>query len=356
MHSLANRGVPLEEHPGAAPNELEWDNVRAFLEVVRRGSIRAAARFLGVSINTIARRIDRLEQELSTKLITRHIGGINLTAEGAEILAAAREMERASFSLIRARDRTRPEMAGELRLATTEALGSFWLGPRLVEFRQAHPKLLVDLNCAMRSADVLRLEADASIQLTRPSDADLKAVRVGRIHSMPAASPAYLDRYGVPKSLEELRAKHRLTLQFADQTGTQELYERLFPGVPYVDLVAFRTNSSSALLWSLIKGAGIGWAPTYIHAIGPQIVPVDIDPSLIFGFDVWLSYHPDAARIPRVRRLIDWVKECFSAARYPWFRDEFIHPRDLPGMYDGPPLVNLFQGVTWSDRSQAGAA
>jgi hypothetical protein len=98
-------------------------------------------------------------------------------------------------------------------------------------------------------------------------------------------------------------------------------------------------------LWAIIKGAGIGWSPTYIHVMGPKMVPLDID--AVFPFDIWLTYHPDAARVPRVRRLIDWIIENFDPKTFPWFRDEFIHPRDLPSHYHGPPLVNLFEGITW---------
>ena len=69
------------------------------------------------------------------------------------------------------------------------------------------------------------------------------------------------------------------------------------------ELVKFSTNNSTALLWAIIKGAGIGWSPTYIHVMGPKMVPLDI--GAIFPFDIWLTYHPDAARVPRVRRMID---------------------------------------------------
>jgi len=75
-------------------------------------------------------------------------------------------------------------------------------------------------------------------------------------------------------------------------------------------------------LWAIIKGAGIGWSPTYIHVMGPKMVPLDID--AIFPFDIWLTYHPDAARVPRVRRMIDWIVENFDPKVFPWFRDEFI--------------------------------
>lgn len=72
---------------------------------------------------------------------------------------------------------------------------------------------------------------------------------------------------------------------------------------------------------------------------------LDLGGDLIFPFDVWLTYHPDAIRTPKVRRLVDWVIESFDAKKFPWFRDEFIHPKELAAHYKGPPLVNLFEGL-----------
>jgi DNA-binding transcriptional LysR family regulator len=338
--------VPQTDHSGAGPaaTSPDWEAIRCFLQLVRHGSFRSAADRLGLSANALRRKIDELERELGTVLVTRHVDGVRPTTEGAEILVAAKKMEEAAFGLVLARDRALPAMSGEVRLGVTEAFGTFWLGPRLVEFQRAYPHLKVDLACAMRSADVLRLEADVAIQLTRPTTPDVKVVRLGRIHSMPAAAPSYLAIYGTPKTIDDVRT-HRLAMQFADQTRSEELLTGLFPGIPLSEIVSFSTNNSTALLWAIIKGAGIGWAPTYIHVIGPKMVPLDI--GAIFPFEIWLTYHPDAARVPRVRRLIDWIVENFDPKTFPWFRDEFIHPRDLPSQYRGPPLVNLFEGLTW---------
>jgi len=312
-----------------------------FLEVARRGSFRSAADHLGLSINVLRRRIAELEHRLGVTLFTRHVDGVRTTAEGEEILIAARKMESASFGLIRARDRSVSSLVGEVRLAVTEGLGTFWLAPRLVEFQRAHPRLIVDLNCAMQSADVLRLEADAAVQLNKPTNPDLKIVKLGRLHSMPFAAPSYIETYGAPKTIEE-GLKHRLVLQVADQTATLELFERTYPGVSQEGLVAMRTNVSSAHYWSVAKGAGIGILPTYASAVGARVTPIDV--GLNFHFDIWLTYHPDAVRIPRVRRMVDWLVDAFDPKRFPWFRDEFIHPSDLPREYKGAPIVNLFEG------------
>ena len=227
--------------------------------------------------------------------------------------------------------------AGEVKLAVTEGLGTFWLAPRLAEFHGKNRNLLVDLRCAMRPADMLRLEADAAVQIVRPPDADLKVVKLGRLHAIPYAAASYVERHGVPKNLEEL-AQHRLVFQTGEQ-APQELYAAVLGERAPAGLVCMRTNSSSAHALAIGSGAGIGWLATYASAIADGLVAVDLD--VRRAFDVWLTYHPDAAAIPRVRRVIDWVIDCFDPRRFPWFRDEFVHPKEFAELYRGEPLFNL---------------
>ena len=42
--------------------------------------------------------------------------------------------------------------------------------------------------------------------------------------------------------------------------------------------------------------------------------------------------------------MIDWAIKAFSPQKFPWFRDEFIHPDELASAYRGEPLVNMFAG------------
>jgi DNA-binding transcriptional LysR family regulator len=358
MQPLTDRGVPPEERQefrSHAPLP-DWEAIRIFLEVVRCGSFRSASERLCQSVNVLRRRIEELEHQLNTTLITRHVDGVRITSEGEGILAAAKRMELVSFELIRARDRAVPAISGEVRLAVTEGLGTFWVAPRLAELHYKYPRLLVDLSCAMKSADVLRLEADAAVQLTKPSAPDLKIVKLGRLHAMPFAAQSYVETYGLPRTREEF-LKHRIVLQVADQTQTVEIYERLFPGRAQQGFVAMRTNVSSAHIWAISKGVGIGWAPTYVHAIGGRMVPIDVaGEDFRLPFDIWLTYHPDAGRIPRVRKMIDWIIDSFDPRKFPWFRDEFIHPDDLPKEYGGAPMVNLFEGFLSQERALTDSA
>ena len=343
MRALSTRGEPPEAHGEAANirSTPDWNSVRVFLEVVRRGSIRSAADHMSVSFSALRRKIAHLEQQLNTSLITRHIDGVRLTPEGQQIFDAACRMEAAAFGLVRAKGVTAPDVSGEVKIAVTEGTGTFWLAPRLVELQRTYPKLLVNLKCLMSPADVSSLEADLAIQLIRPNSLELKVVRLGFLHTMPFAAPSYIDTYGSPATFEELKT-HRFVLHVAEQTQAKMLFGQYAPDLPRLGTVALQTNVASAHLWAVSKGAGIGWLPTYTHFVGGRIVPIEAGPR--FVFEIWLTYHPDVARIARVRRVIDWVKDSFDAQKFPWFGEKFVHPNDLPKAYHGVPLINMFEG------------
>jgi DNA-binding transcriptional LysR family regulator len=348
MHLALERGVPQEErHKVALGGLTDWDAARVFLEVVRCGSFRSAAERLELSINVVRRRIDDFERQIGATLFTRDVHGTRLTDEGALVVSAVERMEAAAFDLLRAGNSVANTVSGEVRVAVTEGLGTFWLAPRLVEFQQSFPSILVDLHCAMRSADVSRHEADIAIHLSRPAALDVKLVRLGRMHLMLFASPKYLETYGTPTSAKEL-IKHRLVMQVADQTAAKETFDSWFPGHAQQDLLVMKTNVSSANYWAVANGAGIGVFPTYACALGGEMVPLEIE--LRRPFDIWLSYHPGNGRIPRVRHMIDWLVEAFNPARFPWFKDEFVHPGEFKAVYKGESLTHQFGGFSTEGR------
>ncbi len=344
MHLALEQGVPQEERHQAALGGLsDWDAARVFLEVVRCGSFRSAAERLELSINVVRRRIDDFERQIGATLFTRDVHGTRLTDEGTLVVSAVERMEAASFDLLRAGNSVTNTLSGEVRVAITEGLGTFWLAPRLVEFQQSFPNIVVDLQCAMRSADVSRHEADIAIHLSQPTAPEVKIVRLGRVHLMFFAGEKYIDRYGAPRDAAEL-VKHRLVMQVADKAAAKQAFESLFPGHSPRDLVVMTTNVSSANYWAVANGAGIGLFPTYACALGGKMIPLEVE--LRHAYDIWLSYHPGSGRIPRIRHMIDWLVEAFNPAKFPWFKDEFIHPSEFKSVYKSETLTHLFGGFS----------
>lgn len=334
------RGRRKEQWGGVDPPTIpDWEAAHAFLEVARCGSFRSAAQKLNQSINVLRRRLDAFEEELGFPLLIRHINGVQLTAEGQKIYAAAREMESASFGLLQARQLSSDQIAGEVALSTTEGLGSGWLMPRLVEFQRANPNLTVNLHCAQNPPDLLRLEADLSVQVDRPTERDLKVVKLGRLHMMLFAAKSYLDVHGYPAKVSEL-ANHRFVVMADHEQRWEEHYEKLFPDFSPASLIRQRNNLGSTHFSAVLAGAGIGALPSYTSIWTKSLVPLHL--GINSALDIWLVYRADAKRIDRVRRTIEWVGQVYDPRRFPWFRDEFIHPDRFAEIYKGPALENSF--------------
>jgi DNA-binding transcriptional LysR family regulator len=309
-------------------DRVSWDDLRVFAIAGRELSLRKAAVVLRTSSSTVVRRIERLEAILGVRLLDRLPDGVALTPEGRSVFAAAQQMERASLAVRAQLDRELTKR-GVVRCAVTEGLGTFWIVPHLAEFSRANPNTIVDLRCSTHSADVLRMEADVAIQLTRPDRPDQVVTRLGRLHIYPFASRRYVETYGLPKNAEEM-TRHRLV----HQTGPH-LDDSPWPrflGLSDVEgLVVACTNASAAHFYAVEMGLGIGALATYALPLGADLIPVDI--GFQHQIDVWMTYHRDIRNVRRVAVFIDWLRSLFDSKQYPWFGDEFIHPNNLPKTY-----------------------
>lgn len=321
-------------------SQLSWDDLRIFLACVENKSFRQTADVLKVSSSTIVRRIQRLESALGIRLFHRLPEGVAPTEEAQAIINSARSMERAIYDVCRKSARPDEATRGQVKISVTEGLGTFWVMPRLIEFQRGHPYLTIDLRCAMENADVLRMEADMAIQLERPTSPDLKLVKLGRLHIYPFVSKSYADVFGLPKSVDDI-VNHRLVDQAAPQVEEGVVARKL--GLESIEgIVGVRTNASSAMLYAIEKGAGIGALPTYASVINLPVLPVDL--GIGHHLDIWLTYHPDVRETPRIALVIGWLKSIFDPDRYPWFRDEFIHPNELAEMATGDLAIHGFGG------------
>lgn len=321
MPGNPRRGVAVVQREIVeASRSVSWDYLRLFLACAESGSFRRASKSLAIDCATVVRRIDRLETAIGQRLFNRLNFGVTLTDDGNLLAADVRAMERCSLDIIRRTKIVDERVRGVVRVAITEGLGTYWLMPKLIEFQYANRMLTFELNCTMELTDVSRLQADISIQFKRPSNPDMIATRLGRLHVFPFVAESYQRLFGLPTSLQDLR-HHRLLQQVSPQFEESVFTEKLhnFEGA-----VGIRTNASSALLYAVERGAGVGLLPTYALALGARLVPVEI--GITHFHDIWVTYHPDLKNSDRHMVVLGWLRRIFNPQVYPCFKDEFIHP------------------------------
>lgn len=298
-----------------------------------------------MSVNTVRRTISRLEDVLGYPLLFRESEGVRLTDEGRRVVLAAREVENSVSDMWRVASMAERDANGPIRLAITEGLGSFWLTPRIVDHMNANgAQNRIELQCAMRSVDVLRMEADISVQLERPNRPELKTKLLGYLHLKPFASRGYLEKFGHPKNVADM-VNHRVVEQQTDQLRGYEL-DKIF-GPQIADrMVRMKTNFSSAHYWAVAKGAGIGLMPNYARAIGGSVEHVDL--GFDFRVEIWLATHPEVTKSARHKNFIEFLTESFDERRFPWFGSKTMTPEEIETEFSREDLKAYFEGFTAS--------
>jgi len=144
---------------------MNWENIKVFVEIARCGSIKQAAKALGVNHSTVLRRINSLEEELNLQLFRRLQGGYEITVQGERILETALIMDRDAAALQRQALAGEETLQGPLHIACMPNDFIDML-PSLMAFHQQYPdiELNVESGAELRNLDVL--EADVLIRLS----------------------------------------------------------------------------------------------------------------------------------------------------------------------------------------------
>ena len=183
---------------------MDWDKLRIFHAVAEAGSFTHAGESLNLSQSAVSRQISALEESLNVSLFHRHARGLILTEQGELLYRTAHEvfakLAMAEAQLSESKDRPK----GQLKVTTTVALGSTWLTPRMGEFLDVYPDVTVDLLLDDRELDLSMREADVAIRMAPPRQPELIQRHLMTVHLNIYAAPAYITRYGLPKTVEEL--------------------------------------------------------------------------------------------------------------------------------------------------------
>jgi DNA-binding transcriptional LysR family regulator len=335
--------VNTPDPSGRALASREWANLRFLLAVGQTGSLRAAAKELGVSVNTVRAHLERLETARGLRLIKRSNTGAALTEAGTIVYRAALEMSKARFDIGDGPDDVL--MApGRLTLACTEGLGVSWLTPHISNLSMMLSPLTVDVQFDYDLERDRSVSADIGISFVPPSNPNLISAKLGMLHFMLFAAPSYLEQYGTPESFDDL-GDHVFVEQVAPGYNTSAIDLLLGADRP-PSTTAIRTNSALTQGYAAASGAGIAILPSYTCAVTRGLIPLPVVPQM--KIPVHFYYHAAARHSPAVRAAIDWLKEAFDPVRYPWFQDRFVHPRDFAALHaetGGDSVISLFGQV-----------
>lgn len=188
--------------------------MQVFVAVVEEGSFSAAARRLMMTPSTVSKLVARLEGRLGVRLVERSTRRLSLTSEGHIYYERAHRMLADLEELERELAAGSAGASGSVRINASVAFGTIAIEPLLPEFWVGHPNIIVDLSLSDEMADLYLERTDIAFRVGGLADSSLTTRRIGTARRMIVASPAYLDRTGVPETIEDLDRHNCLGFNF----------------------------------------------------------------------------------------------------------------------------------------------
>jgi DNA-binding transcriptional LysR family regulator len=291
-------------------SNFNWALIPSFLAALDRGSLMAAARALDTSQPTVGRHVGELEAQLGVVLFERTGRGLVPTAHAHRLAEAARSMSGAADQLARQASGAQLEARGTVRISASQPVTCVLLPPLLLQMRELHPDIQIELVSSNAVSNLLQREADIALRMVRPDQSSLVAKRVGQVAIGTFAHRDYLRRRGTPRVPTDLLA-HDLV---GNDRNTDILRGFAAMGFPLQrEDFAVRTDDLNAYQAAVTSGLGVGFLARYAVRENPELVPLlpmlDIPP-----LPMWLAVHREIRSNPRIRRVWEFLATALPQA------------------------------------------
>ena len=284
---------------------MDWGHLEYFLAVARTGSLSGAAKLLCVNHSTVARRMEKLEQQLNVRLFDHLNSGYQLTDDGLALKKHAAQVEREINQIQGAFSGSETKLRGTIKISKPSS-GLLNLAPLLAAFHHRYPDINLELTAGGKRSEIARMEADVAIRLTNDPPEALVARKLGQLPINIFGNRAYLERAGT-RNL----AEYDWLVWHADDS-LLNMEPELKREIPNARIV-LRTSSYNELFEAVNAGMGVS-------LLSPLRLPKThqlqaLSPSLHqFDLGVWLLSHPDLRNRERIRVFRDFMIEHLGGA------------------------------------------
>ncbi|MER8611675.1 LysR family transcriptional regulator [Mesorhizobium sp. M1136] len=237
-------------------------DIEAFLAVVERGNLSAAARHLSRSLHSVSRSLAALETSVGVELVRRTTHNTQTTEAGHDFY---RRVKPALSEIVEAKaeaGKRSAEPFGLLRVGAPVLFGPTYLVPVVARFMERYPRIEVDLKLSDRFVDLIEDELDLAVRIGELRDYDLKARRLGAMRLVIFGAPSYFATYGRPQHPKEL-ANHQCIFRNTDRDAGKWQFLEAGKQLSVNVGARFHVDNAAASHAAVAAGLGIGRVPLW---------------------------------------------------------------------------------------------
>ena len=285
---------------------MRWEGISEFVCVAEYESFTRAARTLGISTAQVSRQISALEQRLNIKLLYRTTRKVSLTEEGRVFYQYCRSVLDGLDAAEQAVSNLQSKPQGRIKLTAPVTYGEQQLLPLINDFMMQYRDIEVTAFLSNQQIDLVEGGYDLAIRIGKLRDSTMMAKKLSLRTNFVCATPAYLNQYGVPRTLDDLN-QHNCLL------GTRDYWHFVEDGTEKNLRVSgsIQCNSGYSLVDAALKGLGIVQLPDYYvqkHLASGALVSL-LDDYREPEESIWALYPHNRQLSPKIRLLVDYLAE-----------------------------------------------
>lgn len=293
---------------------MRLDVIETFVTIVDAGSMREAARRLGVSKSVVSHRLASLEESLGTALLQRTTRAQALTDAGALFYERCQRIIQDFREATEMVGACRESLAGPLRIAAPNTFGVRHLMPVLEAFVRQNPEIVPTVDFNDRVVDLVGGGYDVAVRIGHLADSTLIAKKLAPCRGVVIASPDYLARHGTPRTVEEL-GSHSATGYVSLRPYEEWIFRGPGERRRTVRLrAAMHLNNGEAQVAAAAAGFCLACLPRFIAAdalAAGRVVALDLDAEPDAGA-IFAVYAGEQRQSSRIRAFVDHLAEAFS--------------------------------------------
>jgi len=307
--------MPFEDDPSqlylGAGLMNRFSDMQLLVDAADLCSLSAAGRRAGLSPAAASACVQRVEAALGARLFERTTRQLRLTDEGRIYIASCRAAIETMKEAERAVRNGTEAVSGTLRVSAPSDLGRNLLVHILDRFMDMHPDVRVVLTLSDSLSRFVPDDVDVAVRVGALEDSDLVARRLADSWRVVCASPACIERHGMPTQPQDLAELPTLVL--TTQAGPRSEW-RLGDGIVRVRRYHECTDSEVIRTWAVL---GRGFAYRQLWAVMADVSAGRLNlvhaPAWSAPSPIHAMYHPNAFQPPRVRRFVDFLQAEFSS-------------------------------------------
>ncbi|KAG8153783.1 LysR family transcriptional regulator [Burkholderia catarinensis] len=290
-------------------------SMRVFARIVETGSLTRASDTSGHTVPRVSALLRGLEQHLGCRLLNRTTRRLSLTEDGRQYyercVAVLREIDDMEASMSHSRSSPR----GRIRVNLPPAMAKQVVAPVLPAFLEANPDISIELGATDRQIDLVGEGVDCVVRIGALDDSGMIAKRIGSLTTCTCASPAYLERYGEPETIDDL-TRHVAVSHVSADTGRPRMWEYIVDGETQVVQMCGTVAVNDADTYIACGAAGIGLIKTSLYLVEPYLAAGQLREVLVAYNSpprpISVLYPPNRHMPAKLKLFVDWLADLYA--------------------------------------------